>query len=77
MGPHQFGSNGKTQTGAILEALEKLLQGYGADPKEAEEKRRRARIDELLAWFADHPGDPDQEIRTIEDLYDPETGLPR
>lgn len=68
---------GKTQTGVILEALERLLSEYGADPLAAEEERRRARVDELRTWFAEHPGDPDQEIRTIEDLYDPETGLPR
>jgi len=68
---------GKTQTGAIEEALVKLLKEYGEDPRALAEARRLARVDGLLQWFADHPGDRELEIRTIDDLYDPETGLPR
>lgn len=68
---------GKTQTGAIEEALQRMLKEYGADPDAAEHERKLKRLNEILAWFDANPGDPDREIKTIEDLYDEETGLPR
>ncbi len=68
---------GKTQTGAIEEALMRLLEHYGENPQALAEERRRGRIDRILAEIDALPVDPNREIRTIEDLYDPETGLPR
>jgi antitoxin VapB len=68
---------GKSQTGAIEEALERLLHAYGADPAEA---RIAATMDVVrglaLAYSAD-PGRADAEISSVEDLYDSTTGLPR
>ncbi len=68
---------GKSQTSAIEEALVKLLREYDADPEEMGRQRRLQSIGKILDWFEQNPGDPDPEIKTIEDLYDEETGLPR
>ena len=68
---------GKSQTSVIEEALVKLLREYDADPVAAERQRRLESIRVILDWFDQNPGDPDREIKTIEDLYDEETGLPR
>lgn len=68
---------GKTQTSAIEEALVRLLREYGADPERAAREQRIAQTHRILDWFADNPGDPTREIKTIEDLYDEDTGLPR
>jgi antitoxin VapB len=68
---------GKSQTGAIQEALERLLAAYDVDPAEA---RVSAKIDVVTGLVADYVGDPgDQEraLRRVEDLYDESTGLPR
>lgn len=69
---------GKTQTGAIEEALERLLAEHDADP-------RRARIDRVVQAVQlivaeqraddDRPANP--AITAAEDLYDAVTGLPR
>ena len=67
---------GKSQTSAIEEALVKLLREYDADPVDVERQRRVQSIREILDWFDQNPGDPDREIKAIEDLYDEETGLP-
>ncbi|WP_158604413.1 type II toxin-antitoxin system VapB family antitoxin [Nocardioides mangrovicus] len=67
---------GKTQTGAIEEALEMLLRRHGADPEQVELARRRERIDVILAEMHAEVPDPDRAIETTDDLYDPETGLP-
>ena len=71
---------GKSQTSAIEEALVHLLRKYDADPTEAERARRLARLREIGERFRTEepelPPGPDV-IRTIEDLYDDETGLPR
>ena len=65
---------GKTQTGAIQEALERLLRDYGADGAADVERKVQA----ILSLGI--PDDPDaygsEDIRTAEDLYDAETGLP-
>ncbi len=68
---------GKTQTGAIEEALEQLLRSYDADPKEEELERRLARIRAIVDRITAEPVDPNREIKTVEDLYDDEYGLPR
>ena len=68
---------GKTQTGAIEEALERLLAAYGADPVEADRQRRLDIIRGIRLQWQDLPREEgDDRIREIEDLYDPETGLP-
>lgn len=68
---------GKTQTGAIEEALVTLLQKYGNDPAETERERRIARMLEIGDRWAHRPdiGFSDA-VTEVEDLYDPETGLP-
>lgn len=66
---------GKTQTGAIEEALERLLTSYGADPQRIEREQERERITQIVDWFWNAPS-TDTSIQRIEDLYDEETGLP-
>ncbi len=66
---------GRSQTATIEEALRQLIEGYGPEAREAERQRRLARIREIVErWNAA----PKREgaIENIEDLYDPETGLP-
>lgn len=69
---------GKSQTGAIETALEKLLAEHSA----AEKADRQRRLDRLMAIgrqyrrTADALG-PDAETFEIEDLYDDELGLPK
>lgn len=68
---------GKSQTSAIEEALEKLLAEYGEDPVEAERKRRLDIIRQIQLEVANLPeAEGEDRIRSEEDLYDPETGLP-
>lgn len=66
---------GRTQTGAIEEALERLLREYGADPEEAAIQRKIDLARQIAAEYAANPGE-DSEISRPEDLYD-EAGLPR
>lgn len=68
---------GKSQTGVIEEALEKLLAEYGVDPVEAERRRRLDIIRRIQLEVADLPdAEGEDRIRSEDDLYDPETGLP-
>lgn len=68
---------GKSQTSAIEEALERLLAEYGEDPVEAERKRRLDIIRQIQLEVANLPeAEGEDRIRSEEDLYDPETGLP-
>lgn len=64
---------GKTQTGAIEEALERLLAERG-DP----EAERQARLDVLWQEISADATDADRAAtqRVMDDLYD-EAGLPR
>ena len=68
---------GKTQTSVIEEALVKLLAEYGIDPVEADRQRR---MDTMRRIALEYSALPEREgvdvIRSEEDLYDPETGLP-
>ncbi len=68
---------GKSQTGAIEEALVRLLTAYDADPTEARIKRRLDLARDIAVAYAADPGEPDRSIRRIEDLYDEASGLPR
>jgi antitoxin VapB len=68
---------GKTQTGAIEEALERLLAAYDADPGDARVRARMDLVTGLVAEYAGDPGDADRGVRRVEDLYDDTTGLPR
>lgn len=65
---------GKSQTGAIQEALERLLAEGGADPEEA----RQRRIDLLWSEIGADTGEADRAAtrRTMDELYD-DDGLPR
>lgn len=69
---------GKTQTGAIEEALERLLREYGGDGPAVVERRRRIDVIHATqaAWVSQPPNDDPGRIREVEDLYDPITGLP-
>lgn len=66
---------GKTQTGAIEEALVHLLAAHGADP---DARRQQVKVDlahdVARRYRAIIVGEP--VIRTVEDLYDSSTGLP-
>lgn len=68
---------GKSQTGAIEEALERLLQAYDADPRAAGIARKVDLVRALVAAYATDPGADDRRVRVVEDLYDEATGLPR
>lgn len=68
---------GKSQTGAIEEALVGLLRAYDADPTEARIKRRLDLARNIALAYAADPGEPHRSIRRIEDLYDETSGLPR
>ena len=68
---------GKSQTGAIQEALERLLAAYDADPTDA---RARAKVDVVSRIVTEYAGDPGADrpvLGRVEDLYDESTGLPR
>lgn len=68
---------GKTQTGAIEEALERLLQEYSDGPVAAERRRRIDAIHSIQAtWRGLAPTSDQERIREVEDLYEPRTGLP-
>ena len=68
---------GKSQTSVIEEALEKLLAEYGKDPVEAERRRRIDAVNRIVLEYAALPeATGDDRIRSEDDLYDPETGLP-
>ncbi|MDO5503692.1 MAG: type II toxin-antitoxin system VapB family antitoxin [Actinomycetia bacterium] len=74
---------GTTQTSAIETALEarlrELLEQTETEQlrREADRRERRHRIDELLAKIP--PRDPDAPSmgEIMDELYEPETGLPR
>ena len=69
---------GKTQTGVIEEALERLLKEYGDDGPAAADRRRRLDAIHALqeSWRSQPRNDSPDRIRELEDLYDPATGLP-
>lgn len=70
-------ATGKTQTGAIEEALERLLEEYRDGPVAADQRRRLDSIHAIQeSWRGQPRNDSPDRIREVEDLYDPETGLP-
>jgi antitoxin VapB len=68
---------GKSQTGAIEEALERLLLAYDQDPEQARIATKVDLVHGFVAAYVADPGDAEREIATVEDLYDEATGLPR
>lgn len=68
---------GKSQTGAIEEALERLLEAYGSDPDGARIDAKVDRVRGIVVAYAAQAGDEGREIRAVDDLYDRATGLPR
>lgn len=67
---------GKSQTGAIEEALERLLRDYGADPEAARVSRTLDVVRAIAAEYNADPGRGDLVLRHVEDLYDEHTGMP-
>jgi len=69
---------GKTQTGAIQEALERLLAERGPDPAADSEEARQRRIDLLWSEITAQTTDAERARtrRTMDELYD-DSGLPR
>jgi antitoxin VapB len=68
---------GKSQTAAIQEALERLLADHD-EREQGEIDRKVARLLVIGRRFREEESDPPSDaIRTIEDLYDDETGLSR
>ena len=69
---------GRSQTSVIEEALRRLLDEYGANPRLVQAEERRKGVTAIVRAYAQLPrtaaGTDDVEI---EDLYDDETGLPR
>jgi antitoxin VapB len=73
-------ATGRTQTSAIEEALVLLLKEYDADPATAEREEKLTRLREIGEWFLKREpplAEQDGAIRTIDELYDDATGLPR
>lgn len=70
-------ATGKTQTGAIEEALTRLLADYGIDPQELRLAARVDRVHSIARAYVDTPHIPEREITGVDDLYDKESGLPR
>jgi antitoxin VapB len=68
---------GKSQTGAIQEALERLLAAYDADPADVRTRTKVDVVTSIVAEYAADPGNQDRRLRRIEDLCDESTGLPR
>lgn len=68
---------GKTQTGAIEEALERLLREYDADPEEAGVGRTLSLVRGIAAEYGQQPGRDELVLTHVDDLYDDRTGLPR
>lgn len=68
---------GRSQTGAIEEALERLLQAYGQDPERMRVAQKLDLVRGLVVEYAAEADDSAREIRVVEDLYDDTTGLPR
>ena len=70
-------ATGRTQTGAVELALEELLRRHGLDPETA---RIEAKVDlaqKVVAEYISDPGRANTQIRSVEDLFDSATGLPR
>lgn len=67
---------GKSQTGAVEEALTRLLRDYERDPEAVAMQRRLDRVRGVQAAYAVTPSGGAEPLR-IEDLYDDVTGLPR
>lgn len=67
---------GKSQTGAIEVALERLLHEHGVDPQERAVAQTIDQVRAIAVEYTQDPGREDRVIRRIEDLYD-DTGLPR
>ena len=65
---------GRTQTGAIEEALVKLLREYDVDPDQA---RTGPVVDRVLAIAAAPQADPGRGHLRAGAPYDEATGLPR
>jgi antitoxin VapB len=68
---------GKSQTGAIQEALEQLLRTYDADPSDVRIRTKVDLVTGIVAEYAADRGDEARSIRRVEDLYDETSGLPR
>ena len=68
---------GKSQTGAIEEALVRLLREYDADPARARTAAKVDLVRGVVAAYRADPGNDDREIARVEDLYDDATGLPQ
>ena len=66
---------GKSQTAAIQEALERLLEAHDADPRAVDLAWRRDRLIVLGHQYSERPA-TEGGIHEVEDLYDPTTGLP-
>lgn len=67
---------GKTQTGAIEQALDELLRQYGDDPAKARVQAKVDLVRPIVDAYVSAPGVADRAINTPDDLYD-EAGLPR
>jgi len=68
---------GKSQTGAIEEALERLLAEYGADPAGVHSRAKVDLVRGIVTEYVADPGAEERALRRVEDLYDESTGLPR
>lgn len=68
---------GRTQTGAIELALSNLLRSLDADPTRVQAQQKIDVVRQIVADYQADPGDESAQIRSIDDLYDTATGLPR
>lgn len=68
---------GKSQTGAIEEALTRLLADYDIDPEQRRVTAKVDRVRSIVRAYVDTPSDAGHDIHGVEDLFDERTGLPR
>lgn len=70
-------ATGKSQTGAIQEALEALLVSYGDDPDKTRRDRKSDAARRIAQAYRADPGKSHPAIVAVDDLYDSATGLPQ
>lgn len=68
---------GKSQTGAIEEALTRLLADYEIDPAQQRAAAKVDKVHSIVRAYLETPSEPDRVIHRVEDLFDEQTGLPR
>ncbi|MFV0407872.1 MAG: type II toxin-antitoxin system VapB family antitoxin [Propioniciclava sp.] len=70
-------ATGQSQTGAIEEALTRMLRELGQDPNQVRVEERIDLARSIVARYQGMRVYGDHPMQRVEDLYDEMTGLPR